>query len=100
MERIKDRGDGRIGFRVRIRPAAPRNKLLGWNTAGELRISINAPAREGKANRALVAFLADRFNLTKRDIRIESGERSRSKTMSAPSSVKDSLLALPDIESV
>jgi uncharacterized protein (TIGR00251 family) len=97
MKEIKDSGGDRIRFRVKIQPAAPRNELLGWNTAGELRIKVAAPPREGEANRELVAFLAKRFSLRRREVTVESGEKSRSKTVSAPASLKEILEALPEV---
>jgi uncharacterized protein (TIGR00251 family) len=96
MREIRDRGEGRIGFRVRVRPSAPRNELLGWNAAGELRISIAAAAREGAANTKLISFFAKRFGVRKREITIESGEHARVKVISAPASINEALLDLPD----
>jgi uncharacterized protein (TIGR00251 family) len=97
MKEIRDRGDGRVGFRVRVRPSAPSDELLGWNTAGELRISIAAPPVGGNANKRLVSFLAKKFSVRKRDIRIERGETGRIKMLSAPPSVRGFLEELPDI---
>lgn len=97
MKEIKARSDGRLGFRVRIQPSAPRSELLGWNSAGELRISIAAPPVEGKANKKLIAFLAKSLSVSKRDVRIETGERGRVKVLSVPSSAEEALAALPDI---
>jgi len=97
MKEIKDSGEGRIRFRVRVQPAAPRNELLGWNTAGELRVKVAAPPREGEANKELVAFLAKRFSLPKREIIVEHGEKSRSKLISVPARLAVELRALPDI---
>ncbi len=97
MKEIKDSGQGRIRFRVKVQPAAPRNELLGWNTAGELRIKVAAPPREGEANKKLIAFLAKRFSLAKREIVVESGAKSRTKSISAPASLKETLEALPEI---
>lgn len=97
MKDIKDSDSGRIRFRVRVQPAAPRNELLGWNTAGELRIKIAAPPREGEANEELVRFLAKRFSLPRREIVVESGEKSRSKIVSAPAALAEALRALPEV---
>jgi hypothetical protein len=98
MKDIKDRHGARIGFRVKIQPSAPRNELLGWNTAGELRIRVAAPPREGEANAELVSFLAKRLGVAKREIVVESGASSRSKVLSAPASAAGALRALPEIE--
>jgi uncharacterized protein (TIGR00251 family) len=97
MIEINERGDGRIGFRVRVRPAAPIDKLLGWNPAGELRVSIAAPPAEGKANKRLVSFLAKLLSVRKRDVLIESGEKARIKTISAPGSARSTLEKIPEI---
>ena len=97
MKEIRDNGQGRIRFRVRVQPAAPRNELLGWNAAGELRIKVAAPPREGEANRELVSFLAKRFSVAKREIALESGEKSRVKMISAPASLAEALMKLPDV---
>ena len=96
MKDIQNRKDGRIGFRVRVRPSAPVTKLLGWNTAGELRLRVAAPPVEGAANKKLIAFLAKRFSIAKSDIRVEAGEISRVKTISAPANVREALLGIPD----
>lgn len=44
-----------------------------------LKVRLAAPPVEGKANEALVAFLADRFEVPKRNVAIVSGEHSREK---------------------
>ncbi len=97
MKEIKDSGAGRIRFRVRVQPSAPRSELLGWNAAGELRIKVAAPPREGEANGELVRFLAKRFSLPRREIVVESGEKSRTKTLSAPAALAAELREIPDI---
>jgi uncharacterized protein (TIGR00251 family) len=96
MKDIRDSGQGRIRVRVRVQPAAPRNELLGWNAAGELRVKVAAPPREGEANKELVRFLAKRFSVPRREIVVESGEKSRSKVISAPAALAADLRALPD----
>ena len=44
-----------------------------------LKVRLAAPPVEGKANEALVAFLAGRFAVPKRNVSIVSGEHSREK---------------------
>jgi uncharacterized protein (TIGR00251 family) len=97
MKEIKDSDTGRIRFRVKIQPAAPRDELLGWNAAGELRIKVAAPPHEGEANKRLVAFLAKRFGVARREIVVESGEKSRTKSISAPVSIAEDLREIPEI---
>jgi len=97
MKEIRNSGQGRIRFRVRVQAAAQKNELLGWNAAGELRIKVAAPPREGEANKELVSFLAKRFSLAKREIEIESGEKSKTKIISVPAARRELLEELPDI---
>ena len=97
MIEIKERGGGRIGFRVRVHPSAPIDKLLGWNPAGELRVSITVSPVDGKANNRLVAILAKRLSIRKMDIRIEAGEKGRTKILSAPEIARSALEKIPEI---
>jgi uncharacterized protein (TIGR00251 family) len=97
MKDIVDRKDGRVGFRVRIRPSAPRSELLGWNAAGELRIRVAAPPVDGAANAKLIALLAKRLSVRKGDVAIVSGESSRVKTIVVPASARPLLVDLPDV---
>jgi uncharacterized protein (TIGR00251 family) len=97
MKDIRNRKDARIGFRVRVQPSAPRSELLGWNTAGELRIKVAAPPRGGEANEELIAFLAKWLGVARRDIIVESGASSRNKVLSAPAFLAQALRALPEI---
>ena len=97
MKEIRNSGQGRIRFRVRVQAAAQKNELLGWNAAGELRIKVAAPPHEGEANKRLVAFLAKRFSVPKRGIELVSGEKSRTKTISAPASIVEALKEIPDM---
>jgi uncharacterized protein (TIGR00251 family) len=95
MMEIRNRRDGRVEFRVQVRPSARKNELLGWNAAGELRVKIAAPPRGGEANKELISFLAKYFSLHKREIIIESGKKSHVKVISAPASIRGTLVSLP-----
>ena len=46
-----------------------------------LKISLSAPAVDGKANKALVVYLAKRWRLPKSAIEIASGVTSRNKLL-------------------
>ena len=69
---------------VRVIPKAKRNETAGWvEVDGKrvLRVRLTAPPVEGKANKALVEFLAATLGLRKGDIQLQSGEKSRMKTL-------------------
>ena len=63
---------------VRVQPGAKRNEVVG--RFGEaLRVRIAAPAVDGKANEALLRFLAGEFGVRRAAVSIVSGPASRSK---------------------
>jgi uncharacterized protein (TIGR00251 family) len=63
---------------LHIQPGAKREGVAGlFGTS--LKIALNAPPVDGKANAALIRFLADRLNVPKKNIEICSGASSRDK---------------------
>jgi uncharacterized protein (TIGR00251 family) len=65
-------------LRVHVVPNAKINKVVGEH-GGAIKIKLRAPAVEGKANSALISFLADELNISQRAIVTEQGLRSRDK---------------------
>ena len=53
--------------------------VYGEGKAAQLKIAVQAPPLEGRANQALIAFLAETFAVPKNAIEVISGELSRSK---------------------
>lgn len=64
---------------VRVHPHARRSQIRETMTDGSLKIDIAAPADGGKANRALVRFLADHFDVPVGHVELVAGEASRTK---------------------
>jgi uncharacterized protein (TIGR00251 family) len=63
---------------VHVQPGAKRSAVAGLH--GErLKIRIAAPALDGRANDALVAFMAEALGVPKRSVSIAAGERARDK---------------------
>lgn len=69
-----------ITFRVRVTPRAAGNAIAGL-TEGMLRVRVSAPPVEGKANKALVDYLAGLFGVPVRRLEILRGESGREKTI-------------------
>ena len=63
---------------VRVQPNASKNEIVGFSD-GILKVKIAAPPVAGKANAELVAFLAKRLGVSRNQITIVSGEKSRNK---------------------
>jgi uncharacterized protein (TIGR00251 family) len=73
---------GGVTLAVRAQPGAKKTAIVGVygeSAAAQLKIAVQAPPIEGRANLALIAFLADTFGLAKKDVELVSGELSRSK---------------------
>jgi uncharacterized protein len=69
---------GTIVLAVRVQPRAKRDEVAGV-TGGALKIRLQAPALEDRANDALCEFLAALLKRPKSAVRILAGERSRNK---------------------
>ncbi len=65
---------------VKVMPNAPRDEIAG-RLGDAVKIRIHAPALEGRANEALISFLAKRLALTRRAITVARGERSAHKVL-------------------
>lgn len=68
---------------IRVIPNAKKNDVS--NEEDGLKVHVNAPPLNGKANKAAIELLAKHFKITKRDIRIIKGQRSRQKVVEVSS---------------
>ena len=64
---------------VRVIPKARQNKVV--SEPGGLKVYLNAPPVEGKANQALIEILAEHFQVKRSQIRIIKGEKGRDKVV-------------------
>lgn len=84
-------------LRCHLQPKASRNEISGLH-GDSVKIRIAAPPIEGRANAALVKFLAKTFGVAKRDVSIISGELGREKRVRihAPATLPDGLVLPSD----
>ncbi|HEU5457622.1 MAG TPA: DUF167 domain-containing protein [Terracidiphilus sp.] len=78
---LRETKDG-VTLAVRAQPGAKKTAIAGVygeGAAAQLKIAVQAPPVEGRANAALVEFLAGTFELPKSHVELVSGELSRSK---------------------
>ena len=80
LEIIENIAAGTVIFAVRVQPRASKDEIAG-EIAGAIKIRLQAPALEGRANDALMEFLAQLLKTPKAAVRILSGERSRVKRL-------------------
>jgi hypothetical protein len=77
--------EGGVRLAVRVTPGADRDRIEGMeaDAAGRqwLRVRLAAPPVDGKANQALVKFLAKRWRMPKSALEIASGATARNKIL-------------------
>ena len=93
---LKSVADG-VSFAVKAVPRASRNAIAEVRE-GVLVVRLCAPPVEGKANAALIAYLAEAFGLRKGQVSIKVGEKSRHKIVVlsglSPEQVRERIEAL------
>lgn len=65
---------------VRVHPGAKRNAITGTHN-GALKVSLTTPPTDGRANAALIAFLAEQLGIARANVEMLTGQTSRSKTL-------------------
>ncbi len=75
----RDTPDG-CTLNVRIHPGARKNAITGTHDSA-LKISLTTPPVDGRANEALIAFLAEALKIPKSRIALLTGQTSRAKTL-------------------
>ena len=79
----RDDGDALV-LSLHVQPGAKRTEVAGVHGEGagaRLKIRLAAPPVDGKANSALLAFLAGAYGVPLREVTLLRGETSRQKTV-------------------
>jgi len=69
-----------VTFAVKVHPRAKKNALTG-RVGDALKLVLNAPPADGKANEACIEFLAKLLNLPRSSVTIAAGMNSRNKVI-------------------
>lgn len=69
-----------VRFTVRLQPRASRNEFAGLHGSA-LRVRVTAPPVDGLANEALIDFLSQALEVSRRNVCIVSGFTSRTKVV-------------------
>ena len=64
---------------VRVKPGSKQGPLVQPAIDGSLLVFVREPAVEGKANQAAAKLLADYYNVSKSNVQMISGYKSRLK---------------------
>jgi hypothetical protein len=76
---LKETSEG-VLIALHVIPNASKSQLIGEHN-GALKIKIQAPPVDGKANEAIVAYFAELLNLSKVKIEIVRGDKAKSKSL-------------------
>lgn len=90
MTWLRASGDG-VLLTLHIQPGAKKSEVVGPH-GDALKLRLAAPPVDGKANEALIAFLAGELGIPKSQLSLVSGQTSRSKRVA----VKN--IALKEVE--
>jgi uncharacterized protein (TIGR00251 family) len=74
---LQPRGDG-VVLSLHIQPGAKKTEIAGLH-GDALKIRLAAPPVDGKANEALLAFVAKQLGVAKSRVELVSGQTSRAK---------------------
>jgi uncharacterized protein (TIGR00251 family) len=69
-----------VTLRVRVQPRSSRDGVAGVRD-GALVVRVAAPPAEGRANEALVRFLAEALDVPASSVRLQRGARGRDKLL-------------------
>ena len=88
-------GDGRTTLTLHIQPGAKKTEVAGLY-GDALKIRLAAPPVDGKANAALIEFVAERLGLAKSAVSLKSGQASRRKVLTVIGAPADAAKLLLD----
>ena len=71
---------GGASFSVKVHPRARKHAVTG-QVGDALKVSLTAPPAEGRANQALIEFLAELLQLPRSSVTIAAGQSSRNKVV-------------------
>ncbi len=77
---LRTAADGRITLTLHIQPGAKKTEFAGLH-GDALKIRLAAPPVDGKANEALIRFVAETLGLPKSAVNLKSGQTSRRKVL-------------------
>jgi uncharacterized protein (TIGR00251 family) len=86
-------GERQTTLTLHIQPGAKKTEVAGLH-GDALKIRLAAPPVDGKANAALIAFVADRLGLAKSAVSVKCGQTSRRKVLEVTAAPVDTAARL------
>ena len=75
---------------VKVVPRAARDEIVGW-LDGALKVRVQAPPEDGRANRALEVLLAEALRLKKTAVTVAAGRSSAHKRVAIAGLTRDEI---------
>ena len=94
---IRVDGDGAILLKLRVHPGAKRSAVNGI-FGDALKLDLQAPPVDGKANAALIKFLAGELGVSKAAVSVKSGECSRDKVIKISGTTVENIISILNIK--
>jgi uncharacterized protein len=76
---------------VKVVPRASADEIVGW-LQGTLKVRVQAPPEDGRANRALEALLAEALGLKKSAVTVAAGRSSAHKRVDVAGLARDEIV--------
>jgi hypothetical protein len=76
---------------VKVVPRAAKDEIVGW-LEGTLKVRVQAPPEDGRANRALEELLADALRLKKNAVTVAAGRASARKRVAIAGLTRDEIV--------
>ncbi|HSC14619.1 MAG TPA: DUF167 domain-containing protein [Gammaproteobacteria bacterium] len=76
---------------VKVVPRAAKDEIVGW-LAGALKVRVQAPPEDGRANRALETLLAEALRLKKNAVTVVGGRSSARKRVAIAGLTHDEIV--------
>ena len=93
LEFVERAAEGLL-LHLHVVPGARKTEIAGLHD-GRLKVRVRAPAVEGAANRELLRFIADLFEVGPSHLEIVRGLNDRRKTVRLPAGVEIDATGLP-----
>jgi len=94
---LRTAGNGCFTLTLHIQPGARRTECAGQH-GDALKIRLAAPPVDGKANAALVKFVAEALGLPNTAVNLKSGQNSRRKVLEVRGTTTEEIVRLAQPE--
>lgn len=76
---------------IRVQPRSSQSRIVA--EADQIKVYLNSPPADGKANEECIRLFADRLRIPKSRISIAKGEKNRNKTIGIDNATSEEILA-------